>query len=131
MIDRNVRLVPATELYEAVIEQALEAMVFADREGIVRIWNAHAEAIFGHTAGQALGKVLDLIIPKHMRTAHWRGRRQTFAAGRTRSEERSMLTRAARKDGSELYVELAFGIVADRRHGILGALATARKAAKP
>jgi len=40
-----------------------------------------------------------------------------------------MLTRATHKDGSQLYVEIAFGIVSDT-HGVLGALATARKSLK-
>ena len=42
-----------------------------------------------------------------------------------------MLTRATHKDGSKLYVELAFGIVSDASGAILGALATGRRAAKP
>jgi hypothetical protein len=42
-----------------------------------------------------------------------------------------MLTRATHKDGSKLYVELAFGIVSDTSGATLGALATGRRSAKP
>jgi len=40
-----------------------------------------------------------------------------------------MLTRATHKDGTKVYVELAFGIVRNKQE-ILGALATARKPSK-
>jgi hypothetical protein len=29
--------------------------------------------LFGHSREEALGKSLDLIIPEHLRAAHWRG----------------------------------------------------------
>ena len=122
---------PAPELFRALVEQAPDGMIFADREGIIRLWNARAEQIFGYAAREASGRSLDLIIPQHLRAAHWRGYHDAIAAGRTRSDGKPMLTRATHKDGSKLYVELAFGIVSDKRHVVLGALATARQASKP
>ena len=113
-----------------MVEQAPDAVIFADREGVIRIWNARAEALFGHAAAEATGSSLDLIIPEHLRPAHWRGYHQAIAAGRTRLGDRPMLTRATHKDGSKLYVELAFGIVNDPVRGVLGALATARRSPK-
>lgn len=120
-----------TNLHQAIVEQAPEAVIFADREGVIRLWNARAEEMFGYAAGEAVGRSLDLIIPPHLREAHWRGYRQAIAAGRTRSVGKAMLTRATHKDGSKVYVEVAFGIVSDQGHAVLGALATARKSSKP
>ena|SRR5688572_32416795 len=120
-----------TDLYQAVVEQGPDAIIFADREGIIRLWNARAEEMFGFAASEAVGRSLDLIIPPHLRAAHWQGYRQAIAAGRTRSVGKAMLTRATHKDGSKLYVEVAFGIVSDRQQAVLGALATARQSAKP
>jgi len=131
LLERRGWLAPGAVLYEAVVEQGLEAMIFADREGIIRLWNARAEAIFGYAASEATGRSLDLIIPQYLRAAHWQGYQRAIAAGRTRSDGKPMLTRATHKDGSKLYVELAFGIVSDKQHGVLGALATARKSSKP
>ena len=113
------------------MEQAPDALIFADREGVIRIWNARAEALFGYAASEATGKSLDLIIPQHLRAAHWRGYHQAIEAGHTRLEDKPMLTRAVHKDGGRLYVELAFGIVRDPVRGVLGALATGRKSSKP
>jgi PAS domain S-box-containing protein len=120
-----------TDLYRAIVEQAPEAMIFADREGVIRLWNARAQEMFGYAASEAVGSSLDLIIPPHLRAAHWRGYHQAIAAGRTRSVGKAMLTRATHKDGSKVYVEVAFGIVSDQGHAVLGALATARKSSKP
>lgn len=124
-------LAPGADLYRAVVEQGPEAVIFADREGVIRLWNARAEQMFGYAPVEVIGKSLDLIIPQHLRAAHWQGYHRAIAAGRTRLDGKPMLTRATHKDGSKLYVELAFGIVSDARHGVLGALATARKSSKP
>ncbi len=130
LLERNGWLTPASQLYEAVVRQGLEATIFADPDGIIRIWNARAEALFGYAASEALGRSLDLIIPPLLREAHWRGYRHAIAAGRTRSDGKPMLTRATHKDGRKLYVELAFGVVTAPGHQVLGALATARPAEK-
>ena len=119
------------EPFQAIVEQAPDAMIFADPEGIVRVWNTRAEAMFGYAASEAIGQSLDLIIPAHLRAAHWHGYHRAIAAGRTRPDARPMTTRATHKDGSKLYVELAFAIVSGAPHGVLGALATARHSQKP
>jgi PAS domain S-box-containing protein len=127
---RSSPLGPGPDLFQAVVGQAPDAMIFADREGTIRVWNTRAEEMFGYAASEVTGRSLDLIIPQHLRAAHWQAYHQAIAAGRTRSDGKPMLTRATHKDGSKLYVELAFGIVSDER-GVLGALATARKSLKP
>jgi len=121
---------PGPDVFQAIVEQAPDAMIFADREGTIRVWNIRAEEMFGYAASEATGRSLDLIIPQHLRAAHWQAFHQAIAAGRTRLDGKPLLTRATHQDGSKLYVELAFGIVSDAR-GVLGALATARKSLKP
>lgn len=113
-------------MFSAIIEQALEAMIFADREGVIRIWNARAQAVFGFSASETMGRSLDVIIPEDLRAAHWRGFNQAITAGQTRSGGRAMVTRAVHKQGGRLYVELAFGIVSGGPQGVMGALATAK-----
>lgn len=119
---------PTSELalFSAIVEQALEAMIFADREGVIRIWNARAQTVFGFSASETMGRSLDVIIPQDLRAAHWRGFNQAITAGQTRSSGRAMVTRAVHKQGGRLYVELAFGIVSGGPQGVMGALATAK-----
>lgn len=117
-------------LHERILAQSPDALIFADREGVIRVWNARAEALFGYAASEVVGRSLDVIIPEHLREAHWRGYRRAIAAGRTRLDGKPMLTRATHKDGGKRYVELAFGIVRDAASGVLGAVATGRLSSK-
>jgi PAS domain S-box-containing protein len=119
-----------SQLFRALVEQSPDALIFADPDGNVRVWNARAEAMFGYSSVEAIGQNLDFIIPEHLRARHWEGWERAIAAGHTRPDARPMLTRATHKDGSKLYAEFAFAIVTNGPR-VLGALATARPAAKP
>ena len=117
-------------LFSAIVEQAPDAIIFADPAGIIRVWNRRAQALFGYAADEAIGQSLDLIIPAHLRPAHWRGYERAIAAGRTQSGAKPMVTRAAHKDGSKLYVDLAFAIIGNGSHGVLGALAIGKSSTR-
>ena len=116
--------VPA--LSQAIVDQAPDAIIFADRGGIIRIWNRGAERIFGYAAADAVGASLDLIIPERFRRAHWDGFQRAIDTGRTKYADRVLTTRSAHRDGSKLYVDLSFGLVTDDGGTILGALAIGR-----
>lgn len=60
-------------LYKQIVTNAQDAIIFADRDGTVRLWNSGAEAMFGYKAEEALGQSLDLIIPDRLRGRHWEG----------------------------------------------------------
>lgn len=87
-----------------------DAVIHADRSGTIRYWNHGAERIFGHTAQEALGQSLDLIIPERLRARHWEGYHETMRTGRTRYGDGQLLSvPAIRKDGTRISV--AFTIV--------------------
>jgi PAS domain S-box-containing protein len=73
-----------TELCQKIVEGSQEAIIFADLEGIVRLWNVGAEAMFGYRADEAIGQSLDIIIPERLRARHWEGYRQVMKTGVTR-----------------------------------------------
>lgn len=54
------------------------AVVVADTDGVITRWNAGARALFGYPAEQAVGQSLDLIVPEHLREAHWAGFRRAM-----------------------------------------------------
>ncbi|HEY2863547.1 MAG TPA: PAS domain S-box protein [Casimicrobiaceae bacterium] len=113
-------------LAAAIVDQAPDAVIFADRDGSIRVWNRGAERIFGYSAAEALGASLDLIVPERFRRAHWEGFRRAIETGATKYADRVLTTRSARRDGSKLYVDLSFGLVRDDAGSILGALAIGR-----
>jgi PAS domain-containing protein len=49
--------------YWTLVNNAPDAIVYADVGGMIRFWNGGAERILGYTASEALGKSLDIIIP--------------------------------------------------------------------
>ncbi|MGE0229417.1 MAG: PAS domain S-box protein [Dehalococcoidia bacterium] len=109
-----------------LVEQSPDAIIFADREGIIRTWNRAAERIFGHSAAAAIGQTLDLIVPERFREQHWTGYDRALAARATKYVGQSLPTRALRADATQITVELSFAIVLGADGEAIGALATAR-----
>jgi PAS domain S-box-containing protein len=114
------------DVYRWIIEQATDAVIFADREGYIRIWNKGAESIFGYSADEALGQSLDIIIPEELRRPHWESYRKAVAAGKTRLGSRVLVTRGLHRDGSRLYVDLSFAVIVGDAGLAEGALAIGR-----
>lgn len=112
----------------AILRAIADAVIYADREGIIRAWNPGAEALFGHPAAAAVGQSLDLIIPEHLRAAHWRGFAAAVAAGATRHGGRATITRAVSATGETLYVDMSFALVRDEGGEVVGSVAVARDA---
>lgn len=120
---------PSTVPLSASILSAMaEALVYADREGVIREWNAASESLFGFSREEALGQSLDLIIPERLREAHWRGFDKAMASGATRLGGKPTLTRALTRGGEAIYVEMSFAVVADAEGRPIGSAAVARDA---
>ncbi len=111
-------------------EQMADALIYSDRQGSIRQWNAAAEALFGHPRAQALGQSLDLIIPENLRAAHWSGFDQAMETGTTRLHGQATLTRALTADGRTVYVEMSFAVVTDASGQAIGSVAIARDATR-
>jgi PAS domain S-box-containing protein len=103
---------------DAILTARSDAIVAADRDGVVRFWNPGAERLFGYPAVEAIGRTLDLIIPERLRQRHWDGFRRVTTTGESRYGERDLLSvPASRRDGSTISVE--FTIVPLRSGGKL------------
>ncbi|HEY6820670.1 MAG TPA: PAS domain S-box protein [Burkholderiales bacterium] len=89
---------------EKLIESAGDAIVAADTDGKILLWNASAERIFGHSKSEALGQTLDLIIPERLRERHWTGYRQVMQTGKTRYGTDLLRVPAIHKDGRRLSI---------------------------
>lgn len=113
-------------LFQAMVEQAGDAMIFADRSGTIRVWNRGAENIFGYSAAEARANSLDVIIPERLRKAHWDGFHKAIETGRTKYGDRILTTRSAHKDGHKLYVDLHFCLITDESGDVAGVLAIGR-----
>jgi PAS domain S-box-containing protein len=95
---------------ETLIAKMPDALIHADSAGVILVWNDGAARMFGHTAEEAIGQNLDLIIPAGLRGRHWSGYHETMRTGRTQYGEGQILAvPAVRKDGARISV--AFTIV--------------------
>ena len=116
----------SVSLYRAIVEQAPEAIIFADRDGAIRLWNGGAETVFGHAAADVMGQSLDIIIPERLRRAHWDGFNHAISTGQQKYVNRVLTTRSMHKNGAKLYVDLSFALVRDEAGAVVGALAVGR-----
>ena len=76
------------------------AIIIADTGGTIRFWSPGAERAFGHTAAQAVGMTLDLIVPAEFREAHWVGFRRAMQPGAAPIEGMAVEIPALQADGS-------------------------------
>jgi PAS domain S-box-containing protein len=91
---------------QALVAGMPDAIVYADADGKIRVWNVGATRIFGFTAADAIGASLDIIIPEGLRARHWDGYAQTMRTGETRYGDGQLLSvPALRKDGARISVE--------------------------
>ena len=119
-------MVDTSLLAELILDQIADAVIYADEKGIIRKWNHAAAALFGYGATEAIGSSLDLIIPEHLRAAHWRGFETAMKNGSLELQGRPTLTRAVHRSGGKLYVEMTFALVKDQADAVRGAVAVAR-----
>lgn len=111
---------------DAILEQMADALIYSGTDGTIQRWNRAAESLFGFSADEAIGQSLDLIIPEHLRAAHWRGFDAAIKSGVMRLNGRPTLTRGLHKSGKKLYVEMSFALVVDDAHAAQGSVAIAR-----
>ncbi|MXP65120.1 PAS domain S-box protein [Roseomonas sp. M0104] len=111
----------------ALLGTESDAIIHADRAGIIRFWNPGAERVFGFTAAEALGRTLDIIIPEPQRARHWAGFRQVMETGESRYGRGDLLAvPGLRKDGSRVSLEFTIVPVHAANGGMEGMIAVLR-----
>lgn len=103
-----------------------DAVIYADAQGVIQVWNEGARRIFGFAPEEAIGQSLDIIIPEGLRARHWTGFDQTMKTGQSRYGAGDLLAvPALHKDGRRISVEFTvvpFHDAAGRMEGIAAVL---------
>jgi PAS domain S-box-containing protein len=98
-----------------IIDTALDAFVQMDESGAIVDWNPQAQAVFGWSREEAIGKPLgELIVPEQHRSRHRDGLVRFLLGGESTILGKRIAIEALRRDGSELKVELS--VTALQRH---------------
>ena len=122
------------ELYPAHFAERLvsgmsDAIVYADAEGVIRVWNRGATRVFGFAEAEAVGRSLDIIIPENLRERHWQGYRATMRTGQSHYGDGQILSvPAVRKDGAWVSVEFTIVPFSDDAGRMIGIAAIMRDA---
>jgi len=114
-------------LCRRLVADSREAIIFADRDGVIRLWNAGAREMFGYQEEEALGQTLDLIIPEKLRARHWEGFLKVMASGVTRYGKELLAVPGLRKDGARISLEFTVTLIRAEEGEILGATAFIRE----
>jgi PAS domain S-box-containing protein len=116
---------------EAIISSGSDAIIAADKEGIVRFWNPRAERIFGFATDTAVGQSLDIIIPERLRKRHWDGYCRVVQRCESRYGHGGVLpVRAVSKDGAGISIEFTIIPLRDGAGRMIGPKAIIRDVTK-
>jgi PAS domain S-box-containing protein len=106
----------------AIVESSTDAVFSKDLDGTIRTWNRGAERVYGHTAGEAIGHSVGMLIPED--------RANEFVAimNQLRRGENidRMETERVHKDGRRLPVELTISPVREGSGKVVSAAVISR-----
>ena len=104
-------LLETEERTRAILRTANDAFVGMDTDGRIVDWNERAEAMFGWTREEAIGRILaETIVPESYREAHRQGIGRYRATGATAVANQRLELQALRRDGGEFPVELTIWV---------------------
>jgi PAS domain S-box-containing protein len=119
--------IDSAQFADRLVSGISDAIVYADAEGLIRLWNHGASRIFGFAEAEALGRSLDIIIPAALRERHWQGFRATMRTGQSRYGDGQVLSvPAVRKDGARISVEFIIVPFTDDAGQMIGIAAIMR-----
>jgi PAS domain S-box-containing protein len=118
-------------LQSAILASESDAIVGADRDGMIFFWNPGAERMFGHAKSEAIGQSLDIIIPDRLRARHWDGYRHVMQSGESRYGHGDVLSvPAVTRDGRGISVEFTIVPLRDDSGALIGLAAIMRDVTK-
>ncbi len=96
------------ETHRTILDNAFDAIISIDTEGVIIDWNRRAETIFGWKIEEILGKKLtDTIIPKQFRSAHIQGMKRFLSTNKSRVLNQQLELTALHRKGREIPIEIS------------------------
>ena len=97
-----------SDLRSAILRSAIDGIVTSDEAGAITDFNPAAEAMFGWSRADIIGKTMEeTIVPPAFRHAHKSGMSRYLASGEARVIRRKVELQGLHRDGSIFPIELA------------------------
>lgn len=100
----------------SIVESSDDAILRLDLDGTIVTWNAGAEALFGYTAREAIGRSALMLVPTELRELVSSNFEHLAKGGRQRAYE----TVRIRKDGQRIDVSIASAPLVDADGRVVG-----------
>jgi two-component system cell cycle sensor histidine kinase/response regulator CckA len=97
--------------FRGLLDAALDAMVIVDEDGTIGLVNAKAEALFGYSRRELMGKPVELLVPERFRGAHRTFLGSYVANPRLRPMGLGLVLSGLRRDGCEFPLEISLSPV--------------------
>ena len=91
----------------SLLEGAPDALVIANKDGLIHTVNAQTEKLFGYSRDEIVGQTVETLIPQRFREQHALNRQNYCASPHTRPMANGLDLYGRRKDGSEFPVEVS------------------------
>jgi PAS domain S-box-containing protein len=105
-----------------IVESSDDAIISKDLNGVITSWNSGAERLFGHTAEEAIGRPVTMLIPRERQDEEIEILRRIRSGQRVEPYE----TVRVRKHGSLMDVSLTVSPIRNAQGKIIGASKVAR-----
>ncbi len=93
--------------FQAVLDRAPDAIVIVNGTGRIVLFNAQAQAMFGHEAAAALGEPIEMLLPVRLQQSHLGQRVGFLGAPRMRAMGEGRELHGLRASGEEFPVEIS------------------------
>lgn len=108
--DAQERITASENRFRSITSSAIDAIISADKNGIIESWNPAAVKIFGYSEREAIGQNLDLIIPKKYHKRHHDGMTRVLSGGKKRAIGHIVEMEGQKKDKTIFPVSLALSM---------------------
>ncbi|HJU18726.1 MAG TPA: PAS domain S-box protein [Stellaceae bacterium] len=101
---------------QAILDTVLDGMIVIDEHGVVQLFSAAAERMFGYAAAEVIGHNVSLLMPSPYREQHDGYLSRYLETGERRIIGLGRIVAGQRKDGTSFPLELAVGEVKGDGH---------------
>jgi len=109
------------DFFENIVQDAGEAIICLDNDGVIKSWNRSAEEIYGYSAAEIVGQKFHCLVPADLLAD---GEPQKILDEvRVRGFLRNYETRRLRKDGTPIWVRITTSTLRDAAGGVSGSSA--------